>query len=87
MKYDEVKNGEGFEVKQGETFLLECGDCGCVRKGAIALEESGNFGIAFEVDEKKTTARRRLRSTKEKIRNLATILPKDLVATILEPEE
>ncbi len=70
-KYDKVENGEGFEIEAGEKFLLECGDCGCVRQVAVAIEENGNIGIALQVDEKETKARRKLPETKAKIQGIA----------------
>jgi hypothetical protein len=70
-KYDIVENGEGFEVKDGEKFRLECGDCGCVRQVGVAIEENGSIGIALQVDEKETRARRKLPETKAKIQDIA----------------
>jgi hypothetical protein len=70
MRYVNVKNGEGFEVKAGEKFLLECGDCGCVREVGVAVEDS-KVGLAFQVNEEQTAARRGMSSAKARIRRLA----------------
>ena len=70
-RYDKVKDGEGFEVEIGTTFLLECEDCGCVRKVAVAVEESGKIGLAFKVDETETRLRRNMRNVRARIRRVA----------------
>jgi hypothetical protein len=69
-RYDSLKDGEGFEVEAGEKFLLECGDCGCVRQVGIAVE-NGKVGIALQVDEGETKARREMPETKARIRRIA----------------
>jgi uncharacterized Zn finger protein len=58
MNYEKVKDGEGFEVEPGNIHMIACCDCGLVHKMAIAIEDNGNIGLAFERDEQETQKQR-----------------------------
>ncbi len=63
-------------MESGEKFLLECGDCGCVRQVAIVIEDGtvGIVGIALKVDEAETASRRAMAETQTKIHRMAEAL-------------
>jgi len=58
MKFIQREDGEGFEVKPNTIHMITCCDCGLVHKMAVAIEENGKVGVAFEQDEEETKKRR-----------------------------
>lgn len=66
IKYDQIIDGEGFEldIKNEQKLKLACCDCGLVHDVAFAIEENGNLGIAMRRNNRATTAKRRANNRK-----------------------
>jgi glyoxylate carboligase len=58
-KYPKFNDGEGIEVEPGQLLRLACCDCGLVHDIGIALEDTGNFGLAFKRNSRATGQLRR----------------------------
>jgi Fe2+ or Zn2+ uptake regulation protein len=50
MIHAKVEDEDRFEINpEGETFKLQCDECGRIRAFAVCLEPSGNIGIVTTV--------------------------------------
>ena len=58
MKFIQREDGDVIELKSGQMHAVACCDCGLVHRMAVAIEENGKIGIAFERDEEETIKRR-----------------------------
>lgn len=71
MKYPEVIDGEGVELKPRgrkgrawQILRLACCDCGLIHSLAFAIEDNGNLGIAVRLEKRRTSAHRRSKKFK-----------------------
>ena len=71
VTYTVRKDGEGWDVKDGEIFKLECCDCGLVHRIVLVTGNPGELiGIAAARDNRATAQRRRQKPTDRDDRRL-----------------
>jgi hypothetical protein len=60
--YTQRHDNEGWEQKSGESFKIECCDCGLVHRVVVVTDNLGEtIGLAAKRDKRATAQRRRRR--------------------------
>lgn len=59
-RYQQIIDGEGFEMLSGEVYRLACCDCGLVHDMVIVSHDEKPVGIAMRRNKKATTKRRKM---------------------------
>lgn len=59
MKYKNLHDYDGVDLKSKEIFKLSCCDCNLVHRICIVSDKKGNIGFSLVRDKRATAAKRR----------------------------